>query len=250
MVVYPNAKINLGLHIVSKRPDGYHNLETIFFPLDIKDKIEIEEADEFSFNLEGLKIDGEVESNLVVKAYRLLQKDFSLPNVKISMQKNIPFGAGLGGGSADASFTLRALNEMFNLGLSAETLASYASKLGADCPFFIYNRPMLATGIGTELSPIELSLVGYKIEWVKPNVHVSTADAYRHVKPKEPKFSLSELPNIPIDEWKDCLVNDFEESVFAQYPELAEIKQDFYNRGAVYAAMSGSGSTIFAITKK
>ena len=247
MVVYPNAKINLGLHIVSKRPDGYHNLETIFFPLDIKDKIEIEEV---SFNLEGLKIDGDVESNLVVKAYRLLQKDFSLPNVKISMQKNIPFGAGLGGGSADASFTLRALNEMFSLGLSDEVLASYASKLGADCPFFIYNRPMLATGIGTELSPIELSLEGYKIEWVKPNVHVSTADAYRHVKPKEPKFSLSELPNIPIEEWKDCLVNDFEESVFAQYPELAEIKQDFYNRGAVYAAMSGSGSTIFAITKK
>ena len=172
MVVYPNAKINLGLHIVSKRPDGYHNLETIFFPLDIKDKIEIEEADEFSFCLEGLKIDGDVESNLVVKAYRLLQKDFSLPNVKISMQKNIPFGAGLGGGSADASFTLRALNEIFSLGLSDETLASYASKLGADCPFFIYNRPMLATGIGTELSPIELSLEGYKIEWVKPNVHV------------------------------------------------------------------------------
>ena len=250
MVVYPNAKINLGLHIVSKRPDGYHNLETIFFPLDIKDKIEIEGADEFSFNLEGLKIDGDVESNLVVKAYRLLQKDFLLPNVKISMQKNIPFGAGLGGGSADASFTLRALNEMFNLGLADEVLASYASKLGADCPFFIYNRPMLATGIGTELSPIELSLEGYKIEWVKPNVHVSTADAYRNVKPKEPKFSLSELPNIPIEQWKDCLVNDFEESVFTQYPELAEIKQDFYNRGAVYAAMSGSGSTIFAITKK
>lgn len=250
MVVYPNAKINLGLHIVSKRPDGYHNLETIFFPLDIKDKIEIGEADEFSFNLEGLKIDGDVESNLVVKAYRLLQKDFSLPNVKISMQKNIPFGAGLGGGSADASFTLRTLNEMFSLGLSDETLASYASKLGADCPFFIYNRPMLATGIGTELSPIELSLDGYKIEWVKPNVHVSTADAYRHVKPKEPKFSLSELPNIPIEQWKDCLVNDFEESVFAQYPELAEIKQDFYNRGAVYAAMSGSGSTIFGLFRK
>ena len=205
MVVYPNAKINLGLHIVSKRPDGYHNLETIFFPLDIKDKIEIEEADEFSFNLEGLKIDGDVESNLVVKAYRLLQKDFSLPNVKISMQKNIPFGAGLGGGSADASFTLRALNEMFSLNLSDETLASYASKLGADCPFFIYNRPMLATGIGTELSPIELSLEGYKIEWVKPNVHVSTADAYRHVKPKEPKFSLSELPNIPIEAAKRFL---------------------------------------------
>ena len=250
MVVYPNAKINLGLHIVSKRPDGYHNLETIFFPLDIKDKIEIEEADEFSFCLEGLKIDGDVESNLVVKAYRLLKKDFSLPNVKILMQKNIPFGAGLGGGSADASFTLRALNEMFSLGLSDETLASYASKLGADCPFFIYNRPMLATGIGTELSPIELSLEGYKIEWVKPNVHVSTADAYRHVKPKEPKFSLAELPNIPIEEWKDCLVNDFEGSVFAQYPELAEIKQDFYNRGAVYAAMSGSGSTIFGLFRK
>ena len=249
MVVYPNAKINLGLHIVSKRPDGYHNLETVFFPLDIKDKIEIEEADEFSFNLEGLKIDGDVESNLVVKAYRLLQKDFSLPNVKILMQKNIPFGAGLGGGSADASFTLRALNEMFNLGLSDEVLAGYASKLGADCPFFIYNRPMLATGIGTELSPIELSLEGYKIEWVKPNVHVSTADAYRHVKPKQPAFDLRELPNIPIEEWKNCLVNDFEESVFAQYPELAEIKQDFYNRGAVYAAMSGSGSTIFGIVR-
>ena len=235
MVVYPNAKINLGLHVVSKRPDGFHNLETVFFPLDIKDKIEIEEASEFSFNLEGLKIDGDVESNLVVKAYRLLQKDFSLPNVKISMQKNIPFGAGLGGGSADASFTLKALNEMFNLGLSDEVLAAYASKLGADCPFYIYNRPMLATGIGTELSPIELSLEDYKIEWVKP---------------KQPAFDLRELPNIPITEWKNCLVNDFEESVFAQYPELADIKQDCYNRGAIYAAMSGSGSTIFGIFKE
>lgn len=250
MIVYPNAKINLGLHIVNKRPDGYHNLETIFYPLDVKDKIEIEESSEFSFNLEGLKIDGDVESNLVVKAYRLLQKDFDLPNVKISMQKNIPFGAGLGGGSADASFTLKALNEIFNLSLEDDVLASYASKLGADCPFFIYNKPMLATGIGTELSPIELSLEGYKIEWVKPNVHVSTADAYRHVKPKQPAFDLRELPNIPVEEWKNCLVNDFEESVFAQYPELADIKQDFYNRGAIYAAMSGSGSTIFGIFKE
>jgi 4-diphosphocytidyl-2-C-methyl-D-erythritol kinase len=166
------------------------------------------------------------------------------------MQKNIPFGAGLGGGSADASFTLKALNEIFSLSLSDDILAGYASKLGADCPFFIYNKPMLATGIGTELSPIELSLEGYKIEWVKPNVHVSTADAYRHVKPKQPAFDLRELPNIPVEEWKDCLVNDFEESVFAQYPKLADIKQDFYTRGAIYAAMSGSGSTIFGIFKE
>ena len=252
MVVYPNAKINLGLHIVSKRPDGYHNLETVFFPLDIKDKIEIEEADEFSFNLEGLKIDGDVESNLVVKAYRLLQKDFSLPNVKISMQKNIPFGAGLGGGSADASFTLRVLNEMFNLGLSDETLASYACKLGADCPFFIYNSPCYAEGIGDKLAPIPLDLSGLRLIMIKPECGVSTKEAYGGIKPKgnSELFNMVQDSNrLGVQELFRVAYNDFEDTVFEIHPEIATIKKRLQDAGAVYAAMSGSGSTVFGLFK-
>ena len=242
-----NAKINLGLHIVSKRADGYHNIETIFYPIPLADEVIIEPSDTLELHEEGILVGEDMEKNLVVKAYRLLEKDFNLPPVSITLTKNVPFGAGLGGGSSDASHTLLKLNEMFQLGLSKDELATYAAKLGADCAFFIYNTPMLATGIGTDFSPINISLKGYYIVLVKPNVFVSTADAYRRVTPKEPEFSLESLINTPITEWKNILVNQFEESVFAQFPLIADVKQRLYDAGAVYASMSGSGSSVFGI---
>jgi 4-diphosphocytidyl-2-C-methyl-D-erythritol kinase len=242
-----NCKINLGLHIVSKRADGYHNIETIFYPIPLADEVIIEPANELQLHEAGILVGEDMEKNLVIKAYRLLQKDFNLPPVSITLTKHVPFGAGLGGGSSDASHTLLQLNEMFQLGLSQEQLATYAAKLGADCAFFIYNKPMMATGIGTEFSPVDLSLKGYYLALVKPSVFVSTADAYRMVKPCEPLFSLQNLTATPITAWKNVLINQFEESVFAQYPIIADVKQRLYDAGAVYASMSGSGSSVFGI---
>jgi 4-diphosphocytidyl-2-C-methyl-D-erythritol kinase len=242
-----NCKINLGLHIVSKRADGYHNIETIFYPIPLADNVVIEPAETLQLHEEGILVGEDMEKNLVVKAYRLLEKDFNLPPVSITLTKNVPFGAGLGGGSSDASHTLLQLNDCFQLGLSKEQLATYAAKLGADCAFFIYNTPMMATGIGTEFSPVELSLKGYYLVLVKPNVFVSTADAYRRVTPCKPTFSLQNLTNTPISAWKNVLINQFEESVFAQYPLIADVKQRLYDAGAVYASMSGSGSSVFGI---
>ncbi|MBP1639310.1 MAG: 4-diphosphocytidyl-2C-methyl-D-erythritol kinase [Bacteroidetes bacterium] len=247
MITFPNAKINLGLNIVEKRSDGYHNLETIFYPVGWKDALEVVPADSVSLTISGIPIAGEAEKNLVMKAYRLLKKDYDLDNLNIYLRKNIPFGAGLGGGSADGAFMLSLLNRYFNLRLTEAELAVYAVRLGADCPFFIYNKPMFATGIGDILEPIEVNLGDYHIVIIKPDVAVPTVEAYSRVVPRQPAISLKTLIALPVEEWKGGVVNDFEVSVFTCHPELAELKELLYKNGAVYASMSGSGSALYGI---
>ncbi len=247
MVTFPNAKINLGLNIVERRADGYHNLETVFYPIPLCDALEVTQADSTSLNISGIELDGNAEQNLVMKAYRLLAADFSLPAVEINLLKKIPCGAGLGGGSADAAFMINLLNEKFALNLSAEKRKNYAAKLGADCAFFIENKPAFATGIGDKLGSINISLANRYIYLIKPNIHISTAEAYANVVPQKREQSLRELISRPINEWRTTVVNDFEQSVFVRYPEIAQLKARFYENGALYAAMSGSGSSVFGI---
>jgi len=250
---FSNAKINLGLHVTAKRPDGFHNIETVFFPVAWSDIIEVVPAPQLldvALTCTGLPIDVEPKKNLCVKAYRLLQKDFSLPPVQFFLHKIVPFGAGLGGGSSNAAFVLHALNEIFSLSLSQKELQNYAAHLGSDCAFFVYNTPMLATGRGEILQPIEVNLSGYELLIVKPNVGVSTAEAYAGVIPQKPPCPLQHIVNQDIKEWRELLVNDFEPSVFAKYPQLRDIKNRLYDYDAVYAAMSGSGSSIFGIFEK
>jgi len=247
MVVFPHCKINLGLHVISKRDDGYHNIETCFYPVPWQDVLEIIKSKEFSFSQSGVVIPGSAGENLCVKAFELLRKDFDLTPVIIHLHKVIPTGAGLGGGSSDAAFTLRALNSVFNLNLSKITLKGYAAKLGSDCSFFIDDKPMLASGRGEVLSETSPSLKGKYLVIVKPDIHVSTAEAYSGVKPKQPVQSISKIINYPISGWKDSLSNDFEESVFKRHSTIEEIKTKLYKRGALYASMSGSGATVFGI---
>ncbi len=251
MLLFPNAKINLGLNILSRRPDKYHDISTVFYPVGWSDALEVISAKdarkECRLHLSGLPVDGDVQDNLVVKAYRMLAQDYPLPSVEVYLHKAIPFGAGLGGGSADASCMLRLLRDMFSLPLSDDGLAVYAARLGADCPFFIYNRPMLAEGIGERLSPIDISLRGYFLVLVKPEISVSTADAYSLVTPAVPSLSLPDVLSRPVVEWKELLVNDFEKSVFKHYPVLSHLKQQLYDKGAVYVSMSGSGSTMYGL---
>ena len=249
MITFPNAKINLGLNVVNRRLDGYHNLETVFYPINLCDALEFVPAVKTSLNVAGLPVAGDIEQNLVVRAFRLLQRDFQLPELEIALLKNIPMGAGLGGGSADAAFMLKLLNEHFRLNLSAEQLETYAAKLGADCPFFIRNKPVFAAGIGNEFSSLEVSLKGCYLVLVKPDVHVSTAEAYAHVACQRWHVPLMEVMAMPLEKWREYLFNDFEISVFEAHPELAVIKQQLYDTGAVYAAMSGSGSTLYGIFK-
>lgn len=255
MKVYPNAKINLGLNIVEKRSDGYHNIETIFYPVrGLQDKIEICEFSdshlEYRFIADGIQIDGDLHSNLVIKAFKLLASEHNLAPTELSLVKQIPFGAGLGGGSADAAFTLTALNEYYQIGLSLEQLEEYAVKLGADCPVFIKNKPVYAEGIGNIFSSIELDLSEYQIVLVKPDIHVSTPEAYSLVKPKRPAIALREIIKMPVGEWREHMHNDFEASVFVRQPRIAQIKQELYNLGAIYASMSGSGSSVFGMFPK
>jgi 4-diphosphocytidyl-2-C-methyl-D-erythritol kinase len=253
MISFPNAKINIGLYITSKRTDGYHNLETVFYPIPLKDVLEVvttsnDKASEgCNLYLYGNKVEGDVNDNLVVKAYRLLRKDYTMPSVDIHLYKKIPSGAGLGGGSADAAYMLRLLNELFELNISKEKLQSYAIELGADCPIFIQNVPSFAEGIGEILSPISVSLSGYKLIIVKPNIYISTREAFANIKPKSPRYNLHESIKRPIEEWKDIIANDFEASIFPRHPELADIKNTLYSQGAVYASMSGSGSSLYGI---
>lgn len=246
MLLFPNAKINIGLQLLAKRTDGYHELETIFYPINWSDVLELLPADELSFTSSGLSIPG--DGNLCLDAYHLLKSDFDIPAVHIHLHKVIPIGAGLGGGSSDAAFTLKGLNELFSLGLTTERLKSYALKLGADCPFFIENKPMLAKGIGELLSPIDLDLSGYYILVQNPGVHVSTAAAYARVTPAIPEYPLRSLIKEPLESWK--VKNDFEDSVFQQFPVIKEMKDSLYDAGAVYAAMSGSGSSVFGLFKE
>jgi 4-diphosphocytidyl-2-C-methyl-D-erythritol kinase len=252
MVYFPNAKINLGLNIVAKRPDGYHDIETVFYPVNLCDALEIVPAkgSEGRFIQTGIPVDGKPENNLVIKALNLLKADFDLPEIDIYLRKHIPFGAGLGGGSADAAFMLKLLNDFAGLHLSVKQLEEYASKIGADCPFFIQNQPVSAQGTGNIFSPISLSLKGYSLVLVKPDVAVSTREAYSSVKPQKPEISITDIIKLPVNAWKEKLVNDFEPSVFAQYPEIAAVKQELYDKGAIYAAMSGSGSAVYGIFEK
>ena len=249
MITFPNAKINLGLNIVARRHDGYHDISTLFYPVDIKDALEIVPAkgDATTLSLSGNAVDCPVEKNLVMKAFRLMQSMFDLPEVDIHLHKAIPDGAGLGGGSADASATLLMLNAMYSLGLADERLAELAASLGADCPFFIYNRPMLASGIGDVFSPVSIDLSSKWLVLVKPDVYVSTKEAYAGVVPAQPAVPIADIVMRDVPLWRGVLLNDFERSVFARFGQLAQIKEQLYGLGAEYASMSGSGSSMFGI---
>ena len=274
MICYPNVKINLGLKVLRKREDGYHDLETLFLPYPgIADCLEIITGDDFSRTLSGLRerypsltqaisedgklmitlarregVDWDPLKDLTAKAYFLLNEQYDLPPMKIYLEKLSPVGAGLGGGSSDAAFALRMISTLVNLELSDEQLASYAAQLGSDCAFFIYNRPMFGSGRGEVLEPFDLDLKGYRIEvFIPEGIAVSTADAYRGIVPHEPEVPLKEILQRPVTSWKACLDNDFEQTVFAKYPALATVKAELYKKGAIYAAMSGSGSAFFGI---
>ena len=278
MIAYPNVKLNLGLHVVRRRKDGYHDLETLFVPyLGLHDTLEIITGDDFSRTsarlqetykaeqmAQGITPDGKLMvtiarkegvdwdplKDLTVKAYGLLSEQYKLPPMKIYLEKTSPVGAGLGGGSADAAFALRMIAELAGLELSDGELADYAARLGSDCAFFIYNRPMLGTGRGEILEPFDIDLSGYRLDVIVPEgISVSTADAYRGIVPKVPDLPLREVLAHPVSEWKGLLVNDFETTVFEKHPRLAEIKQSLYDDGAVYAAMSGSGSALFSLRR-
>lgn len=251
MITFPNAKINLGLNITEKRPDGYHNLETIFYPIPLEDALEVcprkEGEGKYSLSQSGLAIEGDADKNLVVKAYKLLDEACGLPPADIYLYKHIPSGAGLGGGSADAAFMLKLLNDTYNLKLTDDQLEEYAARLGADCAFFVRNRPTYAEGIGNIFSPVELSLAGWQLLLVKPDIFVSTRDAFARICPHRPERNLKDIIGQPVESWKDCMVNDFEESVFPQFPAIGDIKTELYRLEAVYASMSGSGSSVYGL---
>lgn len=253
MIVFPNCKINLGLNILRKRDDGFHDLETVFFPVPFTDALEVitNNNRETEFTATGLEIAGTAADNLCMKAYQLLKKDFPhLAVVKVHLHKVIPSGAGLGGGSADAAFMLKLLNDKFKLNLSTLQLLNYSLQLGSDCPFFIINKPCFATGRGEILEEIPLDLSPYKIVLVNPRIHVNTGWAFSQTRPQLPERSIKEIASKPIVSWKDELKNDFEAVVSAAYPKIKEIKEDLYRQGALYASMSGSGSTVFGIFDK
>ncbi len=247
MILFPNAKINIGLNITERRPDGYHNLETIFYPIKINDALEVVESHKLTFTTSGLDIPGSMDDNLCVKGYHLLKKDFDLPPVAIHLHKHIPIGAGLGGGSADAAFFIKLMNQKFELGLNIEQQQNYARTLGADCAFFIENKPVFAFEKGDEFESIKLDLSAYHIVLVMPDVHVSTAEAYRGVQPAAVKESLYDLINEPVASWKKLIKNDFEANIFKNNVAIRGVKADLYEAGALYAAMSGSGASVFGI---
>lgn len=250
MLYFPPCKINLGLLVTAKRSDNYHDIETVFYPVPLCDALEFVEADEFGFQISGIELDSDVEDNLVVKAYRLLQADYHLPNIKIHLHKNIPSGAGLGGGSADASCMLTALNSYFQLNLSVSELQNYALQLGSDCPFFIHPEASFATGRGEILHRIAVNLSGYYLVVVKPPIHVSTSKAYSFMSPTAPKESLVDLLQLPIEDWRGRVINQFEDYVFHVAPEVAEVKTKLYDLGASFALMSGSGSAVYGLFKE
>ena len=250
MVVFPNCKINLGLNILRKREDGYHDLETVFLPIAVTDALEIVRSSvKTRITVTGIEA-GSPESNLCLKAFLLLKKDYpELPEISIHLHKAIPVGAGLGGGSADAAFMLQLLNKAFDLNIPQDKFFGYASQLGSDCSFFLLNRPCLATGRGEVLEPISTSFSEYKIVLVNPGVHISTGEAFKKITPAVPLKKIKDIIHQPIENWKEELCNDFENYVFERYPLIKTIKEDLYKSGAVYASMSGSGSTIFGIFK-
>ncbi|MBD2699622.1 4-(cytidine 5'-diphospho)-2-C-methyl-D-erythritol kinase [Spirosoma sp. BT702] len=247
MLSFPTCKINLGLRITEKRTDGFHNLQSCFYPVGWGDVLDIVPSDTFDFSNSGLPIPGNATDNLCARAYELLRRDFDVPPVQIHLHKIIPIGAGLGGGSADAAFTLKALNERFSLGLSIAQLEDYARLLGSDCAFFIQNRPLYCTEKGDVFSEIAVDLTGYYILLVYPNLAISTAEAYAGVKPHQPEQALLDQLQAPITSWRNTIHNDFEDSLFPKYPILRQIKDQLYKIGAVYTSMSGSGSTVYGI---
>lgn len=258
MIIFPIAKVNLGLNVVERRPDGYHNLQTVFYPVGIQDALEIfPMAEDFpsevdcDIKVSNIPIEGDEQRNLVVRAYQLLKQDFpNLPRLHVHLYKGIPTQAGMGGGSSDASAMLRLLNTSFQLNLSDEKLISYASKLGADCAIFILNRPAYAEGIGEKLYPMDVDLSGWYMAVVRPDIPVPTKEAFARIKPHFPQKCCRDIVMQPVETWKKELVNDFEESVFALHPELAAIKERLYQLGATYAAMSGSGSALFGLFRQ
>lgn len=249
MISFPNCKINLGLHITNKRDDGYHDLETIFFPIPFTDVLEIITSDTFAFTVTGLPIN--TDDNLCIKAYNLLKQNFPhLPAVKMHLHKVIPLGAGLGGGSSDAAFTLQLLNNKFNLKLKTGQLLDYALRLGSDCPFFVINKPCFAISRGEILQPVNIDLSMYKLIIVNPGIHIDTKWAFSKITPRQPVNSIKEIIVQPIETWKEQLQNDFEIAVFAEYPQIKKIKEELYNNSATYASLSGSGSTVYGIFSK
>jgi len=249
MILYPNAKINIGLNVVEKRIDGYHEISSVFYPVKtLFDILEIIPADVFSFVSSGMPIpEG---PNICIKAFKLLERDFNIDKVSIHLHKKIPIGAGLGGGSADGAFTLIALNLLFKLGLSDFQLKQYALQLGADCPFFIDNTPKYVTGIGEKMLPINLDLSAYDIRFIFPNIHISTAQAYNSIVPVKPKDDLFDLISKPADSWRSLVKNDFEPFAFRCHQELKELKEKLYLEAAVYASMSGSGSALYGLFER
>ena len=246
MIVYPNAKINIGLNVLEKQADGYHKLSSVFYPVnELCDMLEILPCMDFSFSSSGIAIPG--SSNICVKAFELLKVDFEIGNVNMHLHKKIPIGAGLGGGSADGAFALKALNELFKLDLSILELKGYALQLGADCPFFIENSPKYITGIGEKMMNINLDLSTYKLKFIFPDLHISTAEAYEGVIPKIPEYNLLDLISEPIESWKSIVKNDFEISAFEKYPKLKKMKEKLYADGAIYASMTGSGSVLYGV---
>jgi len=261
MVLFPNCKINLGLNIIRKRDDGYHDLETVFYPLGLQDALEgvmsgvgdssRHRRDGVEFSSSGLEIAGEPQDNLCVKAYYLLQRDFpDLPPVQVHLHKTIPMGAGLGGGSADGAFTLKLLDKLYQLNLSIEQLCNYALQLGSDCPFFISNKPCFAMGRGEKIQEITLDLSHYTFLIVNPGIHISTANAFSGVIPKKPQKSILEIIQQPIDQWKGSLLNDFENQASKKFPEIAAVKEQLYANGALYASMTGSGSAVYGLFER
>ena len=264
MIVFPNCKINLGLRVVRKRPDGYHDLDTIFYPLPLKDALEIvpaghntslkkevQDHNGCQFVTTGLDIPGSPQDNLCLKAWNIIKKDFPrLPPIQMHLHKAIPIGAGLGGGSSDGAFALSLLNQEFDLRLSAEKLADHALQLGSDCPFFMLNKPCEATGRGEFMKPISLDLTGYFVVLVTPGIHISTGWAFSQLHPTQKEKSLEEIIGLPIEKWKEELTNDFEQPIFETHPQLAAIKQELYTMGAAYACMTGTGSVIAGIFAK
>ena len=250
MISFPNSKINLGLRILRKRPDGYHDISSLFLPIPLHDALEVVEAGEFTFNASGLPIPGKQDDNLCIKAYELLKAKYGLPPVSIHLHKVIPMGGGLGGGSSDAAFLLKMLNEKFRLELPDASLVDYASRIGSDCPFFIRNKTAIASGTGVSLQPVDFSLSGFHLLLLFPGVHVGTKEAYAGVKPQAPKENIEEILSSPMATWKNRLINDFEGSIFPRYPLLADLKDKLYRHGAAYASMTGSGSTLYGIFEK
>ena len=258
MIVFPIAKINLGLNVVEKRPDGYHNLQTVFYPVPIKDALEVQRMDEgfpsdvdCDLKVTNIAIEGDEQKNLVVKAYKLLKQDFpTLPRIHTHLWKGIPTQAGMGGGSSDCAYMIRLLNDLFSLKMSDEQMIRYAARLGADCAFFIKSEPCYAEGIGEKMQPIGLDLSEWYIGVVRPDIPVPTKEAFSRIHPHYPQVCPKDAVMQPVETWRETLTNDFEESVFALHPEIGAIKEQLYKMGATYAAMSGSGSALFGLFKE